>query len=155
MPDPRSPSPSSEGELFASEIDAYNALCAYTLSLGDPEFLHQYVVDAWAVQHASPLSKPIALSFSMFGLYCGVEKSISGRQVQRFHMQMARMRREWPSLPLPRGTPSITVLDVMRATPGADRNDLIRKWAAATWSCCEDARPKVIELAWTECGIKP
>ena len=141
--------------MYASETDAYDALCAYTLTLGDAEFLHQYVVDAWTIEHASQLTKPIALNFAMFGLYCGVEKSISGRKVQRFHMQMARVRREWPSLPLPQGSPSITVLDVIKAPPGPERNDLIRKWAAATWSCCKYARPQIVDLAWVECGIKP
>lgn len=146
----------SRGEgLCASELDAYNALCAYTLALGDPEFLHQHVVDAWAIQHASALTKTISLNFAMFGLYCCVEKSISGRQIQRFHMQMARRRRVWPGLPLPQGVPALTVLDVMRSPPAAERNGMIRSWAAAVWACCGEARWQVVELARIDCGIVP
>jgi len=155
MSNPQSPSPLSEGDLFASEVDAYHALCAYTLQLRDPTFLHQYVVDAWAVQHADANTKPIALAFAMFGLYCGVEKSIPGRQVQRFHMQMAQRRRSWPSLPLPQGSPSVTVLDVLKAPPGPERDALILSLAAATWACCAAARPAVVDLAHKECGIAP
>ncbi len=145
---------SGEG-CYASELDAYNAVCNYTLSLGDPEFLHQYVVDAWAVQHASALTKRIALNFAMFGLYCCVEKAISGRQVQRFHMQMARRRRVWPAVPLPEGGAAIGALDVMRSSPGGERDAMIRSWAAAVWACCAEARPQIVELARIECGIVP
>ena len=154
-PEHESPSPSSEGEVFANEVDAYNALCAYTLQLRDPTFLHQYVVDTWTVQNADSSIKPIALAFAMFGLYLAVEKGISGRQVQRFHMQMAKQRRSWPSLPLPQGSPSVTVLEVMQAPPGAQRDARILDLAAATWTCCTAARPAVVELAQTVCGIAP
>ena len=150
-----SPLPPSEGDLIASEVDAYNALCAYTLQLRHPTFLHQYVVDAWTVQKADSSTKPIALAFAMFGLYLAVEKGISGRQIQRFHMQMAKHRRSWPSLPLPQGSPSVTVLDVMQAPPGPQRDARILDLAAGTWTCCTAARPAVVELAQTECGIAP
>ena len=144
-----------EGDTFANEVDAYNALCAYTLQLRDPAFVHQYVVDAWTVQNATANTKPIALAFAMFGLYLAVEKGISGRQVQRFHMHMAKRHRSWPLLPLPQGSPSVTVLDVMLAPSGSRREAMILALAAATWKCCIAARPAVVELAHKECDIAP
>ena len=40
-----------------TEKEAYDELCAYTLSHDDPAFIHQYVVDAWCAQHADAQTK--------------------------------------------------------------------------------------------------
>jgi len=80
-----------------SEEDAYNELCAYTLAhRGSPEFIHQYVVDAFAAQHADERTKPIGLTFALLGLYLAVERHFTGRQVQRAHMQLAVASRSGP-----------------------------------------------------------
>jgi hypothetical protein len=42
---------------------------AWTMSLRDSAFVHQYVVDAWAAQHAENGSKPIGVAFALIGLY--------------------------------------------------------------------------------------
>jgi len=43
---------------MSADVDAYHELCAYTLSLGDAEFIHQHVVDAFAAQDATPSTRP-------------------------------------------------------------------------------------------------
>jgi hypothetical protein len=48
----------------SSNQDTYNELCCYTLSHGDPSFIHQHVVDAYAAQTADDRSKPIGLTFA-------------------------------------------------------------------------------------------
>lgn len=108
-------------------------MCAYTLSLGDPSFLHQHVVDAFAAQNANDRTKPITLTFALIGLYLHVEKNFSGKQVQRAHMQLAAKKRAWPLLILPRDRGSITVTDVMAAAPGPLRDQMIHEWSAAVW----------------------
>lgn len=40
------------------ETQACQELQAYTRSHGDPSFIHQHVVDAWALQHADEHTKP-------------------------------------------------------------------------------------------------
>src|SRR5579871_2649405 len=50
-----------------SDQEILHELSFYTLQLGDPEFIHQHVVDAYAVQHAGPQSKPIAIVFGLIG----------------------------------------------------------------------------------------
>ncbi|HKN67515.1 MAG TPA: DUF5946 family protein, partial [Gemmatimonadaceae bacterium] len=89
-----------------AERDAYDELCAYTLTHGDVTFIHQHVVDAWAAQHATPESKPIGVTFALAGLYLHVERQLTGRQVQLAHMRMAKQKRDWPAFILPesRGT---------------------------------------------------
>lgn len=53
--------------------DAYDELCAYTLTRGDPGFIHQHVVDAFTAQHADETTEPITLTFALVGLYPRVE----------------------------------------------------------------------------------
>ena len=131
-----------------SEQDLYNELTLYTLELRDPEFLHQNVVDAYAVQHAGPDSKPIAIVFGLMGLYLHLEKNYTGRQVQRAHMQMARKRKQWTAPPIPgrQGAP-IRIAEVVAAAPGLERNAMIRLWCDAVWQDWQHARPEIAALA--------
>src|SRR5262245_30454170 len=129
-----------------SEEQAYNALCAYTLLHGDAAFIHQHVVDAFAAQHASRSTKPIALAFSLAGLYLHVEKGYSGRQVQRAHMHLAREKRAWPTFVLPNDRGAITVFDVMAAPAGTARDASIETWCAAVWAAFAANRNAVVEF---------
>ena len=61
-----------------SDQELYDELAFYTLELRDPEFIHQHIVDAFAVQHAGPDSKPIAIVFGLLGLYLYLEKNFTG-----------------------------------------------------------------------------
>ena len=79
-----------------SSAEAYHELCAYTLSHGAPEFLHQHVVDAFAAQGASVESKPIGVTMALVGLYLHAERGFTGRQVQRVHMLLAQRKRQCP-----------------------------------------------------------
>lgn len=128
---PRSRSQSaSDG---ARERAALDELSAYTLQLGDPEFIHQHVVDAHAAQTARPDGKPIEITFALVGLYLMIEKGFTGRQVQRAHMRIARRNRAWPTFDLPAERGSIRVTDVVRHEPGDARNRAIHAWARCVW----------------------
>jgi len=129
-----------------SEREAYEELCAYTLSHGDPRFIHQHVVDAFAAQHADENSKPIGLTFALVGLYLHVERQFTGRQVQRTHMALARKKRAWPRFPLPAGRGAITAVDVMAAAEGDARDQAIDRWCAAVWKEFGESRAEVIAL---------
>ena len=138
-----------------SETEDYQALCAYTLSHAYPVFLHQYVVDTYCIQNATAETKGIAMSFALIGLYLAVEKNISGKQVQRFHMQMARVRKPWPRFTPPPAPASITASDVMTAAPGPLRDQMIRSWTQAVWnSCSAEVQAEVRELTQSELGIE-
>jgi hypothetical protein len=129
-----------------NERDAYDALCAYTLTHGDPSFIHQHVVDAFAAQHADARTKPIGLAFALVGLYLCVEKNVAGREVQRTHMRLARRKRDWPTFELPRDRGAMTAIDVMAAPPGAARDQAIREWCASVWRPFSAQRATVEEL---------
>jgi len=130
-----------------TERDAYYELCGYTLTHGDPEFIHQHVVDAFAAQHAVENSKPIGVTFALAGLFLHVEKHVNGRDVQRAHVRMAKQKREWPKFVLPSYRGGITAIDVLAASAGADRDRAIHDWCKSVWSAFAPAnRATVIEL---------
>lgn len=130
-----------------TDQDLLHELSFYTLQLGDPEFIHQHVVDAYAVQHAGPHSKPIAIVFGLIGLYLHLEKSFSGRQVQRAHMQLAQRRRPWVAPPIPEQHAGIGVADVLAAPAGPERHAMIDRWCQAVWMDWQHARPQIEALA--------
>jgi len=124
----------------------YDELCAWTLGLLDAAFAHQHAVDAWAVQRADERTKPIAVGFGLVGLYLHLERGLTGREVQRMHMLLARRRQEWPRFVLPRERGAMTASDVMAARPGPERLRALDAWCAAVWAACAASRPAVVEL---------
>jgi hypothetical protein len=129
-----------------SNEDAYHELCCYTLARGDPEFVHQYVVDAFAAQHADEQTKPIKLTFALIGLYLHVEKKFSGRAVQRAHQLLAQKKRSWPSFPLPSDRGTVTVADVIAVPAGRERDAAIHDWCVSVWNAYRDSHRVVAEL---------
>jgi hypothetical protein len=129
-----------------AEQDAYQELCAYTLTRGDPAFIHQHVVDAYAAQHVGAQTKAITTAFALIGLYLLVERRYSGRQVQLAHMRLARKRKQWPTFTPPPARPALTVIDVMRAEPGTPRDQAILAWCVSVWESWGDRRAQVAHL---------
>jgi len=129
-----------------SEWASYQELQCYTLALGDPAFIHQHVVDAWAAQHADERTKPIALTFALVGLYLHLEKGCTGRQVQLAHMSMGRRKRAWPTFALPRERGSVTATDVMAAPSGPPRARAIDAWCVSLWAAFHESHHAVAEL---------
>jgi Family of unknown function (DUF5946) len=129
-----------------SERDAYDELCYYTLAHRDPSFIHQHVVDAFGAQQADARTKPIALTFALVGLYLFVEKHFSGRQVQRVHTELARHKQTWPLFPLPLDRGLITVIDVVSAPEGVERDRAIHAWCTSVWNAFRESRQAVIDL---------
>jgi hypothetical protein len=133
-------------------VEPYHELCAYTLTHGDPAFVHQYVVDAFAAQHADASTKPITLTFALVGLFLHVERMQTGKQVQRVHTLLARRRKDWPRFDLPAERGDVTVDDVLAAPPGADRDEMIDQWCASVWQAYSGTRDQIAELIRAELG---
>lgn len=129
-----------------TEAQLYNQLCFYTLAHGDPAFIHQDVVDAYAAQRADRQWKPIRVAFALIGLYLSVEKGFSGRQVQLVHMRIARRRRDWPVFTAPARRGEIGVVEVMAAPVGPARDEMIRQWCASVWLAWADSHAAVRTL---------
>jgi hypothetical protein len=129
----------------------FNELLFYTLGHPDKEyFIHQHGVDAFQAQTADEGTKPIGLVFSLIGLYLFLEKGYTGKEVQRAHMKMAEHKKTWPRLPLPYERGEITVTDVLNATPGQERDLMIKSWCVSVWNAYHDWHPTIAALAATE-----
>jgi hypothetical protein len=136
-----------------SDQDAYYELTCYTLVHSDPAFIHQYVVDAYAAQHADEHSKPISVAFALAGLYLHLERQYSGKAVQQAHMQLARKKKTWPRFTLPACRGAMTVADVVRATPGVARDEAIHRWSASVWTAWSASHEQVAEWVKEELKI--
>ncbi len=132
------------------EQDAYNKLISYTLTHKDPSFIHQLAVDVYTAQHADENIKPIGLIFALVGLYLYLEKNYSGRQVQMAHMKMAKRRKNWSMLDLPKERGSITMFDVLAEAPGEPRDEMIRRWCESVWGAYKQSHETIARLVQTE-----
>jgi hypothetical protein len=144
---------STAEQAMKTDLDRYNELAFYTLAHPDPAFIQQNVVDAYAAQHADESSKPIYIVFALIGLYLCVEKSFTGKQAQKAHMQLAKTRRQCtrPALPSDRG--AITIRDVLATLPGPARDAMIHNWCVSAWEAWNESREQIIELAKNEVGV--
>jgi hypothetical protein len=123
----------------------------YTLTLGDPAFIHQLVVDAYAASHVGEQPRPIAIVFAVVGLCLVNEHGYTGQQVQLAHMRMARRQARWPSWPPPQARAAITVADVLQTRPEM-RQAAIKRWSAAVWQTWQVRREEVERVAREHAG---
>ena len=124
----------------------FSDLSCYTVSKQDPEFIHQYAVDAYEAQHAGGKTRNITVVFGLIGLYLALEKGFTGRQVQLAHMRIARVRKDWPRLEPPARPATLTVVDVQKAPDGPEKDAMIRRWMAAVWESWADRQVWVREI---------
>lgn len=123
-------------ERFNASGECWQAFCdlsGCTVAKQDEDFIHQHAVDAYEAQHAGGKTRPIAVAFGLIGLYLALERGYTGREVQRAHMRIAKIRRDWPRLPPPAHAAQMTVADVLMAGTDAERDAMILRWAAAVW----------------------
>jgi Family of unknown function (DUF5946) len=128
---------------------SYEELCCYTLTHGDPAFIHQHVVDAFAAQAADEQTKPVTLTFALVGLYLHLEKQFTGRRVQLAHMKLARRSRVWPKFPLPADRGTMTAADVMTRPEGPERDHAIDLWCRSVWDAYRGTREAIADLLRT------
>ncbi len=115
----------------------------YTLEKRDPEFIHQYIVDAFAAQTADAKTKPITLAFALIGLYLHLEKDYTGKEVQQAHMVLGKTKKAWPKFELPVERGDFTVVDVLAAPFGAPRDEAINKWSQSVWQAYKNVHQPV------------
>jgi hypothetical protein len=122
--------------------ELYGELAAYTLARG-ADFIHQYGVDAYQAQHAVRSATNLGVAFSLIGLCLAVERGATGLQVQRAHMLLGKIKRDWPRFEMPHQRPTLTVQDVLNAEPGECRDAMLLQWCASVWDSWNHAQ------AWT------
>jgi hypothetical protein len=126
--------------------DAYDRLRSYALLHGGPAFIHQHVVDAFAAQTADARTKPIALMFALVGLYLRTQKQVSGLEIQDIHVSLACRKQSWPVIPLPAERGALTVVDVIEAPEGREREAAIEAWCSEVWAAYAGSHAVVIDF---------
>jgi hypothetical protein len=107
-------------------------LSYYTLSLHDDYFIHQLAVDAYAAQHAGPSTKSISTAFALIGLHLVIKHNYTGKEVQKAHMRLAEMTKEWPRFSLPKEKAELTVKHVVDSAD-EQKNEMIQQWVRVVW----------------------
>jgi hypothetical protein len=138
--------PDSRYNASAECWQLYGELAAYTVTRGYVEFIHQLVVDAYAAQHAGEDARPIGVAFALIGLYLACERGYTGRQVQHMHMLLAQRSKTWPRFVPPAHAGSVTVLDVLQARPGEERDATLRRWGQSVWDAWSAEHERVRSL---------
>lgn len=135
----------NEGYNASGECqEHYNTLCGLSFSYFDPSFTHQLAVDAYTAQHAFDESKPIGIVFALIGLCLVNKHDFTGRQVQRFHMNIQKQK--WPKLTPPSLKSDITIADISGISDENQRNTMIKKWALEVWETWEIHHDYIITL---------
>ena len=127
----------------------YDELSAFTLSLGDKDFIHQTVADAYAAQHVKPDMKPITVAFALIGLYLAFERGYTGRQVQKAHMELGKIRRAWPHFVLPVKKSPVTVFDVLQGLTAENYREKINNWGESVWMVWVPEHKNIADLVKT------
>ena len=122
----------------------YQELTLYTFSLGDEEFIHQHVADAYTAQHSSNKLKNIQIWFALIGLYLFLEHKYSGKAVQRVHRKLAESTKDWPQIALMKSIAGITVNDILSAESGDMRKRAIHSWSEVIWQAWQQKHEKII-----------
>lgn len=117
----------------------YGELSAYNMEKNDVAFIHQLSVDAYGAQHSGEATKLITTAFALIGLYLAFERGYTGRQVQRAHMELAKLGIDWPRFTPPERNYALTVWDVVQAEPGEPRDAKHVEWAKNVWNNWEHA----------------
>jgi hypothetical protein len=123
----------------------FSDLSCYTVAKQDPSFIHQHAVDAYEAQHAGGKTRNITVVFGLIGLYLALEKGYTGKQVQQAHLQIARVRKNWPRLEPPTRPAFLTVLDVQKIPDSPEKDAMIRRWMSAVWENWADRQAWVRE----------
>lgn len=73
-----------------TELQLFHELSFYSLAHPNKEyFIHQHVVDAYAVQHLNPETKIIKSVYGLLGLCLFLEYGFTGKEVQNVHVSLS------------------------------------------------------------------
>jgi len=91
-------------------------------------------------------TKPIGIAFALAGLYLFLERSYTGREVQRAHMKLGQAGGPWPRFSLPDERGAVTAAEVLANPAGEARTSAIRRWCASVWEPWSIHRARVIAM---------
>jgi len=126
--------------------ELYQELILYTFSLGDNDFIHQHVIDAYTAQHSSPELKGIQISFALIGIYLYLEQHYSGRAVQQAHRRLAEKRKQWPTFIHSQPVTEITVQNILFEINKDTFMASVYNWSEVVWQAWAADHTTIIDL---------
>jgi hypothetical protein len=80
-------------------LQAYPDLQCYTVFKNQtPDLSASMLSIRTLAQHAGGPTRPITVAFGLIGLDLALEKGYRGREVQKAHMKIAKIHKNWPFL---------------------------------------------------------
>ena len=96
-------------------------------------FIHQHIVDAYAVQHLTSDSKIIKATYGLLGLCLYLEHDFSGKDVQNVHIKLSNDKSDWPKIQFPITPISYSIQAILNLPVGEERDKEIRHWCEVVW----------------------
>lgn len=120
------------------ELELFHELSFYTMAHPNQAyFIHQHVVDAYAVQHLTEDSKIIKATYGLLGLCLYLEYGFTGKEVQNVHVKLSYDKSDWPNILYPLEPISFSIQNILDAPEGEERDRKIREWCEAVWKANE------------------
>lgn len=139
-----------------NEEDLFHELSFYTLAHSNQAyFIHQHIVDAFAVQHANESTKTIKLVYGLLGLCLYLEHGFTGKEVQNVHVFLSKDKSNWPQLILPKSKVNFSVGEILKAKEGKERDAAIRKWCETIWKNHRQNHAAITEWLVTRKVLSP
>ena len=90
-------------------------------------------MDTYAAQHSGLNVKPITTAFALIGLYLTFERGYTGKEVQRAHMILGKVHRQWSLINPPKEKAALTVLNVVLGLTEEIYREHINAWGKSVW----------------------
>ena len=115
---------------------------------------HQTCVDAYALQHVSPVTKPIRICFALNGLYLVLSKGWTGIQARDAHRHLANTvpRDQWPRFEPPEAVGDVTVMEPAMAGTPAEQAEAVELWGRSVWDAWAHVHADVAEMTTRQLG---
>ena len=117
-----------------TELQLFHELSFYSLAHPNKEyFIHQHVVDAYAVQYLNPETKIIKSVYGLLGLCLFLEYDFTGKEVQNVHVSLSSDKSDWPKIQYAVEPIDFSIQSIMNASEGKERDQKIRQWCEEVW----------------------
>lgn len=116
------------------ELKLFHELSFYTLAHPNKEyFIHQHIVDAYAVQHITEETKIIKSTYGLLGLCLYLDYGFSGKEVQHVHVKLSSDKSDWPNIQYPIDKSDYSLQTILNTPEGEQRDQEIRNWCEIIW----------------------
>ena len=108
--------------------------------------IHQFTVNAYAVQHAGGPHPDKSVDIHLFGLYLGLQKGIRSPYIPPLLQRLVAAIEVWPHYEPPTKSVALTVFDLALCDSTEDHIRVSREWAQLVWESWSEYHTDVARL---------